>query len=473
MLKSIPADLAPVPNPSEIVQAAATAAARKTRIVCIAFGSRGDVQPMCLLARALMARGYSVTFITSGEYHSLARTIGVRASIVDVDFESAIRFHKFNEVFYDKSLSVVKKISVLRDIALSIEDRVLDLLMYCLKMLRYFDLVVYNPFAFFAGQIAEELNIASVRVFSQPLLPTKHMDLAIFGGSDMGPILNRLSYETLRAAALLFSRPFRRFRASFGAGRRLRGAMNPLTADLGFAAQLAAYSPHVSPDPGDYPVAATATGYWFHDPDPGEALPADVMKFLEGGAPPIYIGFGSMVWGAQRTTEVVTKALSLWGGRAIVATGAGGLKPAMTSPEVMVVPALKHALLFPHLAGAVHHGGAGTTAQALKCGLPSAILPVLGDQHYWGRRVAALGAGPPPVPLRKIEPDALAERFAGLAETPGYRAVAQQLAGILASEPGLPAAVARIEECLAGAAARWQLKARARGHRPDSSAAQP
>jgi sterol 3beta-glucosyltransferase len=447
------------------------ATARKTRIVCIAFGSRGDVQPMCLLARALMARGHSVTFITSGEYHSLARAVGVRASIIDVDFESDIRFHRFNEIFYDQSLPLGRKIGVLRDIARSIEDKVQDLLMHSLRMLRYFDLVVFNPFAFFAGQIAQELNIASVRIFNQPLLPTRHMNLAILGGGDMGPVVNRLSYETMRAVALLFSRPFRRFRAASGVGRRLRGSINPLTADLDFAAQLAAYSPHISPDPGDYPVSPTATGFWFHDPDPGETLPPDIMKFLAGGAPPIYIGFGSMVWGAQRNTEVVTKALSLWGGRAIVATGAGGLKPTMASPEIMVVPSVKHALLFPHLAGAVHHGGAGTTAQALRCGLPTAILPVLGDQHYWGSRLAALGAGPAPAPLRKIEPEDLAARFAGLADNPGYRTAAGDLADILACEPGLPAAVARVEECLAGATERWKLKPRAVRNRSEKTLA--
>lgn len=438
-----------------------TAAARKARIVCLALGTRGDVQPVCLLARDLMRRGHSVTFITSRDYLPLALSLGVRASIVDVDFESTIRFHKFNDVYYDEKGSLWRKINVIKDVARDIEGKFYDLLMYSFRMLRYFDLVIYNPFAFFAGQIAEELNIPAVRVSCQPLLPTRSMELSAFGGRNRGAVLNRLSYETLRVLAFLFQRSLRKFRASFGVGRRFRAWMNPLNADLRFATQILAYSPHLSPDPGDYPVPTTTTGYWFHEAEADETLPDDIMAFLEGGDPALYIGFGSMFWGAQRNTEVVLKALALWGGRAIVATGTGSLKPMTASPNVMIVPSAKHALLFPHVAGAVHHGGAGTTAQALRCGLPSVILPVLGDQFYWGRRVAAVGAGPEPVPLRRIEPEALARMMADLTSHAPYREAARHLAAVLADEPGLPAAVARIELCLAETAGRWQIRPRA------------
>ncbi|MEZ4508892.1 MAG: glycosyltransferase [Eubacteriales bacterium] len=41
----------------------------------------------------------------------------------------------------------------------------------------------------------------------------------------------------------------------------------------------------------------------------------------------------------------------------------------------------------------VHHGGAGTTAEALRAGKPNVIVPFIVDQQFWGRRVQALGAG--------------------------------------------------------------------------------
>jgi vancomycin aglycone glucosyltransferase len=46
----------------------------------------------------------------------------------------------------------------------------------------------------------------------------------------------------------------------------------------------------------------------------------------------------------------------------------------------------------------VHHGGAGTTAQAARAGVPQVVIPHMFDQHYWARRVHALGVAGPPLP---------------------------------------------------------------------------
>lgn len=46
------------------------------------------------------------------------------------------------------------------------------------------------------------------------------------------------------------------------------------------------------------------------------------------------------------------------------------------------------------MAAALHHGGAGTTAAVLRAGLPSAVLPFLGDQPFWADRLRCAGAAP-------------------------------------------------------------------------------
>jgi UDP:flavonoid glycosyltransferase YjiC (YdhE family) len=61
-----------------------------------------------------------------------------------------------------------------------------------------------------------------------------------------------------------------------------------------------------------------------------------------------------------------------------------------------------HSWLFPRTATVVHHGGAGTTAAGLRAGTPTLVCPFFGDQPYWGERVAALGAGPAPLPFRAM-----------------------------------------------------------------------
>jgi sterol 3beta-glucosyltransferase len=44
----------------------------------------------------------------------------------------------------------------------------------------------------------------------------------------------------------------------------------------------------------------------------------------------------------------------------------------------------------------------------LRAGVPSVVVPFFGDQPFWGQRVADLGAGPPPIPRRRLTVERLA-----------------------------------------------------------------
>jgi UDP:flavonoid glycosyltransferase YjiC (YdhE family) len=76
--------------------------------------------------------------------------------------------------------------------------------------------------------------------------------------------------------------------------------------------------------------------------------------------------------------------------------------PAALGAHSLLVGELPHSWLFPRLDAAVHHGGAGTTGAVIRAGIPGLVLPVSNDQFFWGRRVAALGLGPEPVPFRRL-----------------------------------------------------------------------
>jgi len=71
------------------------------------------------------------------------------------------------------------------------------------------------------------------------------------------------------------------------------------------------------------------------------------------------------------------------------------------------VESVPHAWLFPRVSAVVHHGGAGTTAAGLRAGVPAVICPFLGDQPFWGDRIAALGVGPAPIPITRLTANAL------------------------------------------------------------------
>jgi UDP:flavonoid glycosyltransferase YjiC (YdhE family) len=97
------------------------------------------------------------------------------------------------------------------------------------------------------------------------------------------------------------------------------------------------------------------------------------------------------------------------------------------------------------MAAVVHHGGSGTTAFALRAGVPSLVVPFLFDQFYWGRRVHELGAGPLPIPYKKLAAGNLAEAIRKATGDPSIGRSAAQISAAIRQEDGLQRAVELVE----------------------------
>jgi UDP:flavonoid glycosyltransferase YjiC (YdhE family) len=89
----------------------------------------------------------------------------------------------------------------------------------------------------------------------------------------------------------------------------------------------------------------------------------------------------------------------------------------------------------------VHHGGAGTTAAAVRHGVPAVPVPVLADQPFWSERVHRQGAAPEPIPFTDLTADRLAFALRRVLFVPSYRANARALAARVAEEDGAGAVV--------------------------------
>lgn len=421
---------------------------RPSRVVLVTFGTRGDVLPFCILGRALQNRGHEVRLVTASDYHTSARRYGLEPVDTGEGFEETLNDPEFEELFrryFSARLSTLRGLRALRR---RLADRLTALMLLSLEEIRQADIVVFNPFAYFAGAYAHESGRPAVRVMCQPLLPSRRASLSLIGGRPLGRVGNRLSYEVFRFFSVMSRRSLKEVRLRRGAGRRLTGFTNPLTANIYDIYHLAAFSPALSPDPGDWPVPVISTGAWHGSADPHAALPDHIDAFLSDGPAPVYVGFGSMFWGAKRNTEVVLRALEIWGGRAILSTGPGGLRLrnwAGLPKNLLATRHADHALLFPRVAAVVHHGGAGTTAAALRAGRPNVVLPLLGDQLYWGSRLAAVGAAEEPIPLRSVTPEDLAGRIARACSDPDLSAAAKGMSLTLAQEHGVEEAADHIE----------------------------
>jgi len=183
------------------------------------------------------------------------------------------------------------------------------------------------------------------------------------------------------------------------------------------------------------------TGAWMLSE--GAPLSEELENFLAGGAPPIYLGFGSMR-ASDQTGRVLIEAARALGLRSILSQGWANLTPSDMGPadDCLSIGDVDHGTLFPRVAAVVHHGGAGTTQTAARAGTAQVIIPHNYDQFYWARRVQELGVGASG-PLRDdltvdsvaqalrecLQPDMTtrAHEVAGRMELHGARIVAERL----------------------------------------------
>jgi sterol 3beta-glucosyltransferase len=197
------------------------------------------------------------------------------------------------------------------------------------------------------------------------------------------------------------------------------------------------------PRPADWPATVAVTGYWFLDEGADWQPPRALVDFLEAGPPPVFVGFGSMAGrDPDRLGRAVLAALARAGQRGVVVTGWGGLRVDDPPPGVFVAEAVPYDWLLPRVAAVVHHGGAGTIAAGLRAGKPTVVCPFVADQPFWGARVHALGAGPAPIPQRRLSAEALAGAIRVAVGDDGMRERAAALGAAIRGEDGVAAAVA-------------------------------
>ncbi|WNZ09986.1 glycosyltransferase [Streptomyces sp. 11x1] len=134
------------------------------------------------------------------------------------------------------------------------------------------------------------------------------------------------------------------------------------------------------------------TGTWIV-PDE-RPLAAELTAFLDAGAPPVYVGFGSIaIGGSEDVARASVEAIRAHGRRVILSRGWAELAALDDRDDCFVVGEANHHALFRRVAAVVHHGGAGTTTTATWAGAPQVVVPQGADQPYFASRVAELGIG--------------------------------------------------------------------------------
>lgn len=139
--------------------------------------------------------------------------------------------------------------------------------------------------------------------------------------------------------------------------------------------------------------------------------------------------------------DLILSALAEAGQRGIILSGWAGLQRADVPDTMFMLDSAPFSWLFSRVAAVVHHGGAGTTSAGLRAGVPSLVIPFFGDQPFWGQRVAALGAGPDPIPRKKLTAGRLAQAIRRMVSDRGMHERAARVGERIRAEDGVARAV--------------------------------
>ena len=420
------------------------------RIFILTLGSRGDVQPYVALGKGLQAAGHDVTVCTSASFEPFIVEHGLAYGYMSDDILRLIDTDAGRDAM-ENSDGVVGWIKT----AVSLAQQVKPLQRQMLNDSWYAaqaaqpDLIIYHPKAFGGSHIAEKLGIPAMLAIPLPVfVPTGEFPNIVFPNWKLGSGYNRLTYTlALKGARAQYGKLVQAFRQE-----TLGLQPQPRTADdLHFTngdpiPVLHGYSRHVAPHPADWPSHVHTTGYWFLDHATDWQPSPDLQAFLAAGEPPVYVGFGSMAGrNPAKVTQLVVAALQKAGVRGLIATGWGGLKANDLPETIFKLEQAPHDWLFERVTAVVHHGGAGTTAAGLRAGKPTVICPFFGDQPFWGRRVALLGAGPVPIPQKKLTVENLAVAVQTAVNNATMRQQATALGHQIRQEDGIANAIAIIE----------------------------
>jgi UDP:flavonoid glycosyltransferase YjiC (YdhE family) len=326
-----------------------------------------------------------------------------------------------------------------------------ELMEGCRRACKGADLIVVAGTAFFPGHsAAEKLRAPAVAANYVPITPTRFLATCLLPQVPSWlpgrAVYNLLSHVVVGETFWqLVRQAVNRARADVLGLPPLPWLGPPMHLFRGVPT-LYGFSPTVVPRPPDWGANIHVTGYWFLERGPGWQPPPQLIDFLEAGPPPVCVGFGSMLPpSAARITDVVTRALARSGQRGILLTGWGGLASAPGSDRLFVTDSVPHDWLFPQVAAVVHHGGAGTTAAALRAGVPSVVVPFMADQPFWGWRIHTLRAGPRPIPLRQLTAERLAAAIRTAVNDPRVRQRAARLGKHVGGEDGVARAVEVVE----------------------------
>jgi UDP:flavonoid glycosyltransferase YjiC (YdhE family) len=404
------------------------------RIAILAWGTRGDVQPMLAVADELARRGHSVVLTVNPNLVAWARRSGQDIVPIEPDLDGWFRSPEGRTVLARADMGTLTRETNARERRSNPQ-----IIEACREAGKGADLIVSAIMTCYRGRcLAEHQRVPDGILCTFPVHPTAAWSYVIWPLRHMGlGALNRATYGLVYGLWWKAAKPnVDDMRAALG--------LAPARARLDVEHDPCAlvFSPELVPRPKEWPDQVQMTGFVTPTRELrerlGEATLSDGLEpWLDDGEAPVYFGFGSMpVLDPAAMLGHIAEVTARRGVRGLIGAGwtdygaTGGALP----KHLFVAPAFDHDRVLPRCRAAVHHGGAGTTGAVLRAGLPALVASVFADQPYWGWRVRQQGVGYH-VPFRKLDARAIDRAFDRLLDA-RVREKARGLAARLQAENG-------------------------------------
>ena len=333
----------------------------------------------------LRRRGHPVTVATSSVYEPKVRSEGL--DFVSLRPDISVVGPAMLEQMMEARRGTER---VMRFLAAATRDSYQD----SLPAVQQADVVVTHPITFGSVLAVQKTGVpwvstmlAPASLFSayDPPVPAPAPWLVNLRALGLAPVRVLLALAKLQTSTWL--RPVAELRREIGLGPGrnplFEGQHSPRLVLALFAQCMARREP-------DWPPQTVVTGFPFYDRHhEQQSLPTALQRFLADGPAPVVFSLGTSAVGAAGDfyTESL-KAVHRLGVRAVFLTGQN---PQGLPDDAMAIEYAPHSELFPRAAAVVHHGGIGTTAQAMRSGRPMLVVPFSHDQFDNGARVKRLG----------------------------------------------------------------------------------
>jgi UDP:flavonoid glycosyltransferase YjiC (YdhE family) len=419
------------------------------KFVLANWGTRGEVEPFAAIGRELVRRGHDVHLVVAPEMVGFAKSAGPEAvafgpTLKEVDDPH----HEFWNLLFSKPWKARDLNKLLGEFAASFDRYREQAGETLLSLAGGADLLLTGMnYEGVASNVAEYCGTALATLQIFPLRANGHLApfLPVPVGRWAMTVFEWLAWRGHKAEDDAQRRDLGLPKATGHWTERIaaRDAIEIQAYDAvcwpGLADEWATWN---NQEPPQRPFVGSLTMELSVDQD------AEIMSWIADGTPPIFFSFGSMpVDSAADTIEMIARACTQLGERALVGAGWTDFSSVPHYDHVKVAGAMNYAKIFPACRAVVHHGGSGTTNAGLRAGRPTLILWMLPDQACWGAQLKRLKVGTGRRFVATTEKSLIKDLRTIL--TPEYLTQAKQLAARMTKPTDSVAAAADLMESLA------------------------